>query len=167
MADNNLSIDSLDALLDVSLDDIADLPSFEAFNPGAHKVTINWAFKSMDKTVEGTKKSTPHVELKLTSLGETMELTEPNNPELNTVPKDGDTCSTMFDITNEFAMGALKKAVANLETHFGTKNLKAIITQSEGFEVVAVTKVRYGKDATTKQVDKSKKYLQVEGLLVL
>lgn len=164
MSENTLNIDSLDALLDVSLDDIADLPSFDAFNPGAHKSTINWSFKSMEKTVDGVKKQVPHVELKLTAI-ETLEMAEPNNPEVNTPPKAGDTCSTMYDLTNEFAMGALKKAVAALEEHFNTKNLKQIIVGSEGFEMVVVTKIRYGKD-DQKKIDKSKKYLQVEAMIV-
>ena len=38
---------NLDALLDGTLDDLADVPGFETFNPGAHKVTINW--KKVDK----------------------------------------------------------------------------------------------------------------------
>jgi hypothetical protein len=150
------NLGDIEALLDRNLDDIADLPEFKTFPAGIHKCTIAWERKDMKKTVDGSEKQVPHMQLTLTHI-ETLELAD--QADANNIPKVGDKCSTAYDLTNEFAMGALKKAVSSLGESQGVTKIGDIIRTTNGFEVAAVTKVR--KDKT----DKDKKYLQVEDLI--
>lgn len=150
------NMDDIEGLLDRNLDDIADLPEFKTFPAGIHKSTLKWARKDIEKTVDGVKKKVPHMELTLTAV-ETLELAD--QADAADIPKAGDKCSTAYDLTNEFAMGALKKAVATLKQHLGVATIGEVIRGSDGFTVAAVTKVRKDKN------DKDKKYLQIEDLI--
>lgn len=147
------NLDDIDSLLDRNLDDIDDLPEFKTFPAGIHKCTIAWERKDIEKTIDGTKKKVPHMQLTLTYM-ETLELAD----QADKLPKAGDKCNTAYDLTNEFAMGALKKAVKTLAEQYAG-NLKATIKETNGFEVAAVTKTRKDKN------DKDKQYLQVEDLI--
>jgi len=147
------NLDEIDSLLDKNLDDIADLPEFKVFPAGIHKCTIAWERKDFERNVDGSKKQVPHMQLTLTYL-ETLELTDQGEE----LPKAGDKCSTAYDLTNEFALGALKKAVKTLAEAYGG-NLKQTIKETNGFEVAAVTTLRKDKN------DKDKKYLQVQDLI--
>lgn len=159
MAENQtISLDDMDDLLDRNLDDIADLPEYKTFHPGAHKCTIHWEVKVLDKNVDGVKKPVKHMSLELT-LVETLEHADKAHDE--TPGKPGDKCSTLFDLTNENAMGALKKATKSLGAHMNESSLKEILKGSEGFEVIAVTKDRGNKD------DKTVRYLQVEDMVAV
>lgn len=154
------SLDDLDSLLDKNLDDIADLPEFKTFAAGVHKSILNWKVKEIEKNVDGTKKKVPHIECSLT-LVETLEHADAKD---NDNPgKAGDKCSTAYDLTNENAMGALKKATLNLGAHLGTKNLKEIIKATEGFEVAAVTTQRKDRDFASN----GRVYLQIQDMLVV
>lgn len=149
------NLDDIDALLDRNLDDIADLPEFKTFPAGIHKCSIAWERKDMERDVDGQKKKVPHMTLTLTHI-ETLELSD--QADADKIPKPGDKCSSAYDLTNEFAMGALKKAVASLAIPY-EGNLKETIKGTNGFEVAAVTKVRKDKK------EKDKFYLQVEDLI--
>src|ERR1700744_3140951 len=111
MSDLNTSsldaLDSIDDLLDKNLDDIADLPEFKPFAPGAHKALLKWAIKDIEKG--NPKVKVKHVEATFVCI-ETMELVNGDDAP----SKAGDKCSTAYDLTNENAMGALKKAVTSL-----------------------------------------------------
>lgn len=150
------NLDDIEALLDKNLDDIDDLPEFKTFPAGIHKCNIKWARKDIEKTVDGSKKKVPHMELTLTAI-ETLELAD--QADQDKLPKVGDKCSTAYDLTNEFALGALKKAVKSLAEATGKQKLMEIIRETDGFEVAAVTKVRKDKN------DKDKFYLQIEDLI--
>lgn len=157
-ANETLDLDSMDDLLDRSLDDIADLPEFNTFWPGVHKCKIKWEAKKFERTVDNVKKQVPHMQLTL----EYVELMEHADAKHDESPaKAGDKCSTSYDLTNENAMGALKKATKSLGIHLGTTNVKEIIKGSQDFEVAVVVKNRFGKD------DKTVRYLQVEDMLPL
>lgn len=135
---------SMDDLLDGTLDDLADMPEFKPFAPGAHKVTLNF---------DATKKinDMPAIEVKLTVV-ETVELV---NPE-DTPPKAGDTTTVIFIlkkkddkgnvVRNELAEGQFKNLLASLAPAFpdATTN-RAIMEAAEGFEVLASTSIRENK----------------------
>jgi hypothetical protein len=155
MSDIN-NLDDIGDLLDKNLDDIADLPEFKTFHPGAHKVKINWERKDFDKVVDGVKKKVPSMQLTLTYI----EVIEHADAKHNDEPaKAGDKCSTSYDLTNEFALGALKKATASLKSHLGAATVGDVIRGSNDFEVAAITKTRADKN------DKSKLYLVIEDLI--
>lgn len=150
------NLDDIDSLLDRNLDDIEDLPEFKTFLPGAHKVKITWERKDIEKTVDSQKKKVPHMQLNC----EYIELLEhADSKDDEKASKAGDKCNTAYDLTNEFAMGALKKATKTLGDHLGIQSLKEIIKATNGFEVVLVCKNRKDKN------DATRFYLQVEDLI--
>ncbi len=128
----------LDSLLDGTLDDLADVPGFETFNAGAHKVTINW------KRVE--KK--PAYSLNLTLI-ESPELANPND----TPQKPGTQTSVMFMLDNEYGQSAFRKVIAALAEHYGAGSNREIIEKSEGAECLVVTKKRSNKEKTAEYTD--------------
>lgn len=138
MSNDTTSDFNLDALLDGTLDDLADVPGFETFNVGAHKVTINW--KKVDKK--------PAFSLSLTLI-ETVELANADD-----VPqKPGTQSSVMFMLDNEYGQSAFRKVIASLAEHFGAGSNREIMEKSEGAEVIAVTKKRANKDKTQEYTD--------------
>lgn len=130
-------------ILDCVLDDIADLPEFLTFPAGAHKVTISWEKKEINQS--------PAVSLNMTYI-EPIELTSPDA----VAPNTGDKSSCLFMLSNEWGLGALKKATKDLAESIGTSKLAEILEQTEGFEVVVVTKVRTNKEKTATYTDVTK-----------
>lgn len=149
------NLDDIEALLDKNLDDIADLPSFDTWPKGVHKAIIAWERKDIERTIDGNKKKVPHMQLNMAYV-ETLELEDASVTKL---PAAGDKMNTAYDLTNEFALGALKKAVKTLGETVGEQKLLAIIKATNGFEVAIVLKHR--KDKT----DKDKFYPQIEDMI--
>jgi hypothetical protein len=150
------NLDDIDALLDKNLDDIADLPSFATWPLGIHKATITWARKDIEKKPKDsdTKVKTPHMELTMVYM-ETLELVNQGD----VLPAPGDKMNTAYDLTNEFSMGALKKAIKTLGESIGQTSAKEIIKGTNGFEVAIVLKHRKDK------IDKDKIYPQIEDMI--
>lgn len=138
---------SIDSLLDSRLDDLADLPEFKVFPPGAHRVVISFSTKEINKH--------PAVELKL-KLVETIELAEPSDVPVAV----GTETSIAFLLDNEFGQGNLKEVAVPLAKYFGTQDLRSTFKESEGAEVTVVTKLRADKN------DADKKYMQIKSLIV-
>ena len=138
---------SLDSMLDVSLDDIADLPEFLVYPAGAYRVTINFDAKKINEH--------PSVETKLKML-EVLELSDPSA----TPPEVGAESSVAYMMDNEFGQGNFKKLVKPLCEHHGITNLAQVIAASQGMEVMVVTKQRMNKD-------KTQTYLDIVSLAVL
>ena len=138
----------LDNLLDTTLDDLEDLPSFEPFPPGAHKVSATFE----EKDINGK----PAIELSFTMI-EALELADPQG----VAPKEGDTANTMFMLDNEFGRGNLKKCASPFGEALNISTLLEIVEQVKGVECVIVTSVRKDKN------DPDKKYLQVKEIQVL
>ena len=131
---------SLDSMLDVSLDDIADLPEFLVYPAGAYRVTINFDAKKINEH--------PSVETKLKML-EVLELSDPSA----TPPEVGAESSVAYMMDNEFGQGNFKKLVKPLCEHHGITNLAQVIAASQGMEVMVVTKQRMNKDKTQTYLD--------------
>lgn len=131
---------SLDSMLDVSLDDIADLPEFLVLPAGAYRATINFEAKKINEH--------PAVEAKLTVL-EVLELAAPDA----TPPEAGAESSVAYMMDNEFGQGNFKKLVKPLCEQHGLTNLSQVIAASQGMEVVVVTKQRKNKDKTATYLD--------------
>ena len=129
---------NLDALLDGTLDDLADVPGFQTFPAGAHKVTLHW------EQVKGK----PAYSAKLTAI-ETIEL---NNAE-DTPLVPGTMSSVMYMLDNEYGQSAFRKIIAALAEHFGAGTNREIIEKSNGAEVIVVTKVRQNKEKTQSYTD--------------
>lgn len=139
----------IDSLLDSTLDDLEDLPEFKPFPPGAHRVLASLEIKEVN--------SKQAVELELKGL-ETLELAEPTK---DTPIKEGDTASVLFMLDNEFGRGNMKKLLAPIGVALGTGNIREVIEQTKGLEVVVVTSYRKNKD------DPTSPYMNVKELQVV
>lgn len=138
---------NLDALLDASIDDLADMPEFAVFPNGQHRVIINWESKVVNDH--------PSVELKLKMI-ETVELA---NPASDSPVAPGTESNVLFMLDNEFGQGSLKALLKPLAENTGTASMRETIAASNGMEVNVVCKIRYNKD-------KSQSYTSVTKLFV-
>lgn len=140
------------ALLDSTLDDLADSPEFKLFPVGAYIVTIESAEpKKMGEN--------PGVEFKF-ACQEVVELAEPTEE----APAQGATTSIGFLLNNEFGQGAFKEVLKSLKEGLsipdGATN-REILEQAKGITCLAVFAVRADKH------DKEKKYQSLKSLTVL
>jgi len=137
----------LDSLLDGTLDDLADLPTFEPYPAGAHR-----AFVSFEEKVINNK---PAVELKLIGIS-TEELADPTEDKpiepkqetqvLYILKKDDGS-------VNEVSQGKLKEVLAPLGAATGESGLRKIMQAANGMEVLAITKKRLNKQTETYNTD--------------
>lgn len=134
---------NLSDLLDANLDDLADLPEFKPYPNGAHKVTIKWEQKKVNDH--------PALELKLKAI-ETVELADASEQPLQA----GAETSVLYMLDNEFGQGKLKEFIKPLAEHLGVTKIGQVVEQSNGMEVVVVTKIRQNKDKTQSYTDISK-----------
>lgn len=134
---------SLDSLLDSSIDDLADLPEFAVFPNGVHRVRIDWESKEVNKH--------PCLELKMTLL-ETIE--QANAADTPLAP--GAESSVLYMLDNEFGQGKMKEVMKVLAAACGTTQIKQTIEASKGMEVQVVTKVRQNKEKTQSYTDVTK-----------
>lgn len=128
--------DALNSLLDSSIDDLADLPAFQVYPAGCHRVTVSWEQKVVADH--------PSVELKLKAI-ETIELA---NPTKDTPLEPGTEGTVLFMLDNEFGQGALKEVIKPFAAATGAANLRAAMEASKGMECEVVTKVTFNKDKT-------------------
>jgi hypothetical protein len=127
---------NIDSLLDSSIDDLADLPEFQVFPAGVHRVVVNFEKKEVNKH--------PCVEMKLKAL-ETVELADPTKDEPLAA---GTESSVLYMLDNEFGQGAFKKLIKVFAVHCGTTSISETIEAAAGMEVEVVCNVRYNKDKT-------------------
>lgn len=151
MAQEKLSV-SMDSLLDSTLDDIADLPEFRNLVPGAHLVTIQ------DVKLEGVKTNSGEVpawKIEMT-LDQTLEQVDPNE-----APNEvGSVVKVSFLQDNEFGQGNWKMFFAVLSAITNTSSPRALLDAGvKGTQVIVQTGLRSDKE------DKSKKYLQIKGVI--
>jgi hypothetical protein len=140
----------IDSLLDSTLDDLEDLPTFEPFVPGVHRVLATL------KLTEVNSKSC--VEITLKGL-ETLELANPADAEK--AIKEGDSCNTIFMLDNEYGRGNLKKVAMPIGEALGTTTIRDTVEQANDVECVVATAVRVDKS------DPDRKYLNIKELNVV
>lgn len=125
---------SLDALLEASLDDIADLPVFEVPTPGYYRLGL-----TIDKKKINDKEA---VEFTFT-VKETMEVADPSA----TPPKTGDVFSTACMVGNKYGLAAFKEVAAPVMVALGTTRYGDILNgQVRDMEVFATVKHRRDKN---------------------
>ena len=124
----------LSSLLAATLDDVADLPSFDVPPPGYYKLGLTIAVKKInDKDA---------IEFNY-DVREVMELADPTA----TPPVIGTKFSAAFQISNEIGLGKFKEAAEPVMAALGTTSFGDILGgQVAGMEVYAVLKHRIHKD---------------------
>lgn len=125
---------NLSALLAATLDDVADLPSFDVPPAGYYKLGLTIAVKKInDRDV---------IEFNY-DVREVMELADPTA----TPPTIGTKFNSAFQITNEIGLGKFKEAAEPIMEALGTTSFGDILGgQVAGMEVYAVLKHRVHKD---------------------
>lgn len=136
--------DNFDAILDATLDDLADLPEFVTPPAGAYNVTI---LEALVKKIN----EKPAVEFKL-RFDSTVELNDANDAPI----KDGTECNVAYILDNEFGQGNLKELLKQLADLAGEGTIREKITNLKGAQVLMITSVRKDKK------DADKKYLQIK-----
>lgn len=160
-------LDQMDALLDGTLDDLADIPEFRVYPIGAHKILMNWnlaytipnVFNEKGKEASGLKRF-------IALEGKAIETVELPAGSTDTPLEAGTEFRQLFDLKNEYGQGAFKEIMKALAEHYGAKNNRELIADSQGAEVVIFIKHR--KDKTKKQDDGSPVvYAQIDTLMVV
>lgn len=126
---------TVDSLLDETLDDLADLPQSKPFPAGAHKASM----------VVSRDAKKPSLYFAKFTHQETLEVSAPTAD----LPKAGDE-AVMFIHTkkkdgtpNEFGQGQLKMILAPLAEKLGTKNITELLEATKsGIDVAIVSGVR-------------------------
>jgi hypothetical protein len=135
--------------MSADLDQLCDAPSFDAFSNGVHKCRVNWEVKPQ----EGDKPGCTILKL------ECLEaLQEGENEPGTAITKPGDKTSIYFYFKskegkwNEFTIGDFKVVTTGLKEAGIAGNTGAeIMANSEGAEVVVVTKRREQRDKVSKK----------------
>lgn len=140
---------NIDDILDGTLDDLDDLPSFKPFTPGLHLCKVKITQKEVTKF--------PVMEVELTAK-ETIELADTSAEPV----KAGDVASTIFFMkhsnpkTAELGQGKFKELMKGLAPSFpDAKKLSELIAAvNDTDEVIVATSVRKTKD--------DKEYLDIQ-----
>lgn len=138
----------LDDLLDLTLDDIEDLPSFEPFAPGAYKVSLTLTEKVVSEK--------PAVEAEFTLI-EVQELANSKDE----APNPGDVSSALYFLDNEIGRGKFKEIAVPLATALGVSSIRELLTAVKDVECLIISSIRLDKS------DKDKKYMNVKEIAVL
>lgn len=138
MSENNNQVANIDDLLDGTLDDLSDVPSFKPFAEGAHMCKINWEVTAINNI--------PTVKLKLAHVS-TEELV---NAE-DTAPVPGDETEVAFmlkkkdNTKNELAEGQWKEILAALKAgipELAAATNREVMEATNNMEVLVVTNIR-------------------------
>lgn len=124
--------------LDMSLDDIEDVPGFGVFPTGAYLVDL---VKGIERK-EINKHDAAEVAM---TLVEVAELKEDNLEDDEKPPKPGDICTLAFMLDNKFGADGLKKFCTPLGEKLGTKVLKEIFHQAKGLRCLIVIRRTYNE----------------------
>lgn len=125
---------NLDALLDGTLDDLADLPEFKPFPVGSYELSLMIEPDKKIKNVYFTK-------LKIRSV---VELADANAVP----PEKGAESNVRSDLSNEYGQGEFKKVLAALAAKFGGKTNRELIelASKEWIDCMAITKQNVNKN---------------------
>lgn len=125
----------LDSLLDMTLDDLSDLPEFKVYPVGTHRVSMSMATKKINEH--------PAMEVKF----KYISMEELADPAVE-APAAGTESSVAFFLDNEIGQGQLKAFAKPLAEHFGTGNMRELVAQTQDAEVIITTKIRQNKEKT-------------------
>lgn len=146
MSENNNAI-SIDDLLDGTLDDLADAPTFKPFAAGVYTLKIKWDLNKKVSDMPGVG-----IGIKV------MEVHELVNPETDTPPAIGDETELFFPfkkkdketnqiVANEFGQGQFKNIITALKADLGLegKTNREVTEATDGMELMGVTGIRIDK----------------------
>lgn len=124
--------------LDMTLDDIEDLPAFAVPLSGAYVIRSDEGFELKD--INGKPAYSGNFTIK-----EAVEVTE-TPKEGEEFAKVGDVMGLMFMRDNEFGRGNLKKFLLPVAAKTGLKNVGALLGACKGTDFLVVIKRKASKD---------------------
>lgn len=126
---------SIEDMMDMSLDDLKDLPAFEIPPKGHYKLAVSLQWKEVNE-----KRC---IEAGFVVL-ETLELANANDAPCAT----GTKFSTLFQLSNEFGEGAFKELMKPMKDSLGLagKKLSAIVETVQDITIHATVKHRQDKN---------------------
>jgi hypothetical protein len=127
--------------LDTALDDIASLPEFRTFPPGAYLVVLEDGIEQKEVNEH------PSLEVKMKLL-EIVELDE-KNLDARTAeepPKVDDSCTLLFNLDNEIGAGMLKKFMQPLAKELGYTQVREVVENSRGLKLLVILGRSYDKE---------------------
>ena len=128
----------IDSLLDGTLDDLADMPSFKPFTPGTHKILLKLEIKKIGDN-QAVEVGMKHIE--------TMEQADPAAEP--TTP--GDETSVLMFLKHpsiqavELGQGQFKEIMKAAAEKFGAKTNRELIADCNGAEAIVITGLREDK----------------------
>lgn len=135
----------IDAMLDGTLDDLADMPEFKPYPVGTHAVVLT----IVDKTAPKDRVNNhPGFEVKMKAV-ETLELANSDDTPLVA----GAETSVLYLLDNPIGQGSFKKLLASAAEHFGAKSNRELIADLQGATVAVVTRQRQNKEKTQTYTD--------------
>lgn len=137
---------NMDALLDGTIDDLADMPEFKPFNPGIHRCTVKMYQQKINDLPAIS------VDLKVIETVETATGVEPMLAGAET------TCSYFMrypsnPIVAGLGQGKFKELLAAAAVKFGAKSNRELMEDINGAEFLVVTGLRDNKKKTQKFTD--------------
>lgn len=147
---------NIQALLDGTLDDVADLPEFIIPNAGTYLAEVKFF---------GAKKVNDKTGIEFAAVFK--ELLEPAdaNDEPQQLPIEANTMFFLFNedgTPNELGQGQWKELLKVCKEITGAEKNTEIMEQSKGIELILTTGVRVHKDDKKKPVDQQRRYLQIK-----
>jgi hypothetical protein len=136
---------NIESLLEGTLDELADAPTFEPFHVGAHVVTVH--FEGQDGKLVVNKHPAVKIKMKL------IRTEELANPQDDTPQKPGSEAEVLYMLDNDMGQGSLKKIAAVFQEKFGTRTLRETLDAAKGTECLVMTSVRTNKEKTQKYTD--------------
>lgn len=137
---------SVDDLIDISLEDLADKPSIELYPAGTHKVTCNLD-PVKDKKGAFVFKMDYIEAVELANSGDTAPAPgDVNTVFINLKKKDGG--------PSEYGQGVLKSILVPMSEHFGKdKKVGELMAEIKDLECMVTTKVNKGKKDYADQIE--------------
>ena len=134
---DDVTLDDVDVddILDMTLDDLEDLPTFEPYPAGAHRVSLSMELKTVND------KKSVEVELKLI---ETLELAEPLKGG-EKAPVEGAETSILCGLSNKWGRGEFKSIATPIGAALGIASNREIIEQAKNIDCVVITWVQTSK----------------------
>lgn len=138
------------SLLDKNLSDIEDLPGFDVPPNGSYTLLANASTKKINKEL--------YVVIDL-AVVDTLQLADEQNSK---PPLQGTQFGVIFNLANEYGLNNLKKTLTPIGEHFGTDNLRTLVTEKIQNLMLSATVV--GRAATK---DASKIYATLKNISVM
>lgn len=139
--------------LDMTMDDIEDLPSFGNALTGSYQVTLEPGWQQKDI---GDHKGAVELGLKI---DEVLELGEAPDAGKE-APKVGDTFNCVYMTDNKTGLGFFKQDAKPFMDKLGVKTYGEMFPQSKGMKCLVVVKRDYDKD-------KDRSYIKLKAIQIL